>query len=436
MSADLLELVLPDWGGLDTIRRSPLPFGLWTIGDQCLLHHWLDHAVNQGVTRVHIYTADRPAAVRHVLEDSLLWPLSLEFSTLAATSEAPAHATLVDWLPGAAAPTDTVDLGDAETTQEEAAGVRRAQPSCRMPAPRGPGILPGASVQATTSTGLAAPPPPAHGWDLIARAAAMEEAWLERMAAGPDQALLSIGFSCKIHPQAKLISPYFIGDEVFIGPGCEIGPYAVIGHGSVLTGANRVAHSHLAPHSFLGPVTALENCLLDSGVLFNLKHFTRLDHIEPHLLGSLAKPTSHVPLRDRLHALFLYLRLGAGRTITDSFVTFDGRRLPGNPTAGLSNRRAWLPLVWQGKLPLFGVLPRTSEQFASLNPDWQNLIRHAPIGVFAYADSQGCHSPSHPEEALHAVYQASLPPAALSPAISGFLRHLQAADLTSTVLRA
>ncbi|MEI6607149.1 MAG: hypothetical protein WCP35_17695, partial [Verrucomicrobiota bacterium] len=397
------------------VRRSPLPFGLWTIGDQCLLHHWLDHAVNQGMSRVHVYAADRPAAVRHVLEDSLLWPLTLEFHSLGATSEAPADATLVDWLPGAAAPPDAVKLAlSAHETTGRLPVVQDGQPAC-PPA---------------KSSVLAVPPPPANGWDLITRAASMEQVWLERMAAGPDQALLSIGFSCKIHPQAKLIAPYFIGDEVFIGPGCEIGPYAVIGHGSVLTGANRVAHSHLAPRSFLGPVTALENCLLDSGVLFNLKHCTRLDHIEPHLLGSLAKPASHVPLRDRLLALLLYLRLGVGRASSGSFVTFDGRRLPGDPAAGLSNRRAWLPLVWRGQLPLYGILPRSTEQFAALNPDWQNLIRHAPIGVFAYADSQGCHSPADPEEALHAVYQASLPPAALSPAIAGFIRRLQAADLS------
>ncbi|MEI7953742.1 MAG: hypothetical protein WCJ66_01115, partial [Verrucomicrobiota bacterium] len=269
-----------------------------------------------------------------------------------------------------------------------------------------------------------------NGWDLIARAAAMEQAWLERMAAGPDQALLSIGFSCKIHPQAKLVAPYFIGDEVFVGPGCEIGPYAVIGNGSVLTGANRVVYSHLSPRSFLGPVTALEHCLLDSGVLFSLKHLTRLDHIEPHLLSSLAKPTSYVPLRERLHALLLFLLLGSGEATTGSFVTFDGRRLPGDSSAGLANRRAWLPLVWQGKLSLYGILPRSTEQFEALNPDWQNVIRHAPMGVFGYADSQGCHSAADPDEALHAVYQASLPPAALNPAIAGFIRRLRAADLT------
>ena len=40
-------------------------------------------------------------------------------------------------------PLNTVDLGDAGTRQQEAAG--------RMPAPRGPGILPGASFQTTQS---------------------------------------------------------------------------------------------------------------------------------------------------------------------------------------------------------------------------------------------------------------------------------------------
>ncbi|KAB2641226.1 MAG: 16S rRNA (uracil(1498)-N(3))-methyltransferase [Verrucomicrobia bacterium] len=54
--------------------------------------------------------------------------------------------------PVAALP-NTIDSGDAGTRQEEAAG--------RMPAPRGPGILPAASVQTTKSiepTVLAAPP--------------------------------------------------------------------------------------------------------------------------------------------------------------------------------------------------------------------------------------------------------------------------------------
>ena len=378
MTADPLELVLPDWGCLDTVRRSPVPFALWTIGDQSLLHHWLDHAVNQGATRVHVFAADRPAAVRRVLDESLLWPLKIEFTAIAASADAPAGACHADWLPG-------------------------------EPAPAAP----------TT------------GWDLIERAAAMEKAWLARLAAGPDCNLLSIGFLCQIHPEAKLVPPYFIGDHVFIGPGCEIGPNAVIGEGSVISLANRIVDSHVAAHSFVGPVTGLDQCWLDGGILFNLKHQTRLDQIESHLLGTLEKP-AYVPLRDRLQALLLYARLGGGRASRGNFEAFDGRTLPGDPAAGLANRRAWLPLVWQGKLPLHGVLPRTTAQFETLTPDWQTAIRHSPIGVFSYADTQGCHSPADPDEAIHAIYQASLPPATLSAAIAKFIRSLRSADLVPT----
>ena len=376
MPAELLELVLPDWGRLDTVRRSPMPFALWTIGDQCLLHHWLDHAVNLGATAVHVYAADRPAEVRRVLEESQLWPVKIEFTAIAATANAPAGAIHADWLPGATPP-----------------------------------------------------PAPTTGWELIERAAALEEAWLDRLAGEPDGALLSIGFLCRIHPDTKLTPPYFIGDHVFIGPGCEIGPYAVIGEGSVVALANRVAHSHLSVHSFVGPVTALENCWLDSGVLFNRKHQARVDQLEAHVLTSLERSTSYVPLADRLRALLLYLRLGGRPAAGGTFETFDGRALPGDPKGGLHNRRAWLPLVWQGKLSLYGVLPRTAAQFEALTPDWQTAIRHAPMGVFSYADAEGCHSPEDPEEAIHAVYQASLPPGTLNSAMARFVRTLRAAGM-------
>ncbi len=378
MNPETLDLVLPDWGGLDTVRRSPLPFALWVVGDQCLLHHWLDHAVNQGITSVRVFAADRPAEVRRVLGESTLWPLKIDFSSIASTADAPSSAIPADWLPGDAAP-----------------------------------------------------PAPANGWELIERIARLEKAWLDRMADEPDYHLLSIGFSCRIHPEAVLTPPYFIGDHVFIGPGCEIGPYAVVSQGSVVSGANRVVNSHLSAHSYLGPVTALENCRLESGILLNYKNRARIDDIEPHLVSALDHNGPSVPLKDRLQALLLYLKFRSSATPGQDFVTFDGRTLPGSPEAGLSSRCSWLPLVWRGEMPLYGVIPRSRKQLESLAPDWQNIIRHAPIGVFSYADSQGCHSPENPEEALHAVYQASLPPGALASSITDYIRKLTAADLTS-----
>jgi hypothetical protein len=376
MPTGILPLTLPDWSSLDTECASPLPFALWTIGDQCLIHHWLDHAVNQGYSGVKFYVKDRPSAIRQILAESTLWPITTEIVTLAVAQVAPAEAISVEWLPG-----------------------------------------------------VAPPPRPTSGWELIERAAAMEKAWLENLAQESDFKLMSIGFSCRIHPDAILCPPYFIGDHVFIGPGAEIGPFAVVGNGSVISGANRVSHSHLSPHSFLGPVTSVENCRLENGVLFNLKHRVRLAELETHLLSNLKNNGPNVSLKDRLHAVFLYFKTEKSSLGNETFKTFDGRTLPGRPHAGLSNRRAWLRLVWQGKMSLYGILPRNAAQFDRLSAEWQNIIRHAPIGVFSYADTQGCHSPEHVEEAIHAVYQASLPPETFLGAIRHFVFHLKSADL-------
>ena len=133
---------------------------------------------------------------------------------------------------------------------------------------------------------------------------------------------------------------------------------------------------------------------------------------------------------ERIEALRLYLRLRGTRPPSGRFRTFDGLDLPGDPSdGGLGNRVAWLPLVWQGKLRLYGVLPRTSEQLDALDADWRGALRHSPAGVFSYADCQGCHSPGDPEEALHAVYQASLPPETLAGSIASFARGLRSRDL-------
>ena len=373
----ILDLVLPDWAALDTVRRSPLPFALWTVGNQCLLHHWLDHAVNDGIPKVRVFVVDRPAEVRHLLEGSTLWPIKTEAITISSSADAPDGAIPADHLPG-----------------------------------------------------FPSPPPPQNGWDLLDRLAALEETWLEQLHTDPMGDLLSVGSSCRIHPEAKLIPPYFIGDEVLIGPGCELGPFAVIGKGSLIAGANHITHSHLSPHSYLGPVTALINCLLESGALINLRNRARIDEIEPHLVSDLTLTRPIIPFRDRLFALKLYLLSKANVSEEETFTSFDGREFPSTPSPGLAARRSWLPLVWKGKLPLFGILPRSKEQYEELTPDWRQIIRHATVGVFSYADCLGCHSPEDPDEALHAVYQASLPPGTLRASMLDFIRRLKPSDLS------
>ncbi|MDB6076808.1 MAG: hypothetical protein JWO82_555 [Akkermansiaceae bacterium] len=369
-----LHLVLPDWSGLDTVRRHPLPFALWTIGDQSLLFHWFDHAVNRGYEGVKIQVTDRPAEVRKALETATLWPIRMEVISSGNASGPAGDSQVVTGLPD--------------------------HPEVRLPA---------------------------NGWELLDHAAALEQEWLNRFYKDPNSDLLAIGSACKIHPNVKLVPPYFIGDDVFVGPGCEVGPHAVIGSGSLLAGANQVIRSQIAPHTFLGPVTGLEDCLLEGGVLFNRRHRARIDRLETHLSSSLQADARQTPppLAERLLALRLAWRLrGARRTLSGETPTYEGKVLPGLQIDELATRLAWLRLVWKGEMRLFGVLPRSPAQMNALPDDWRSAIEHAPTGVFSYADCHGCHSPEDPDEALHATYQAGVPAATLLPILKAFVLKL------------
>jgi len=373
VSAGTLDLLLPDSAAIDTVRRHPLPFPLWIIGDQCLLYHWFDHAVNEGFEHVRIHVTDRPAAIRQAVKAATLWPIRLEVVTLRSAEEAPSGATTVSGLPGSN----------------------------------------GSDV-------------PTDEWALLDHARNLGTDWLEDLQADPAHDLLRIGASCRIHPGALLFPPYFIGDNVFIGPGCEIGPNAIIGSGSMLAGANRVVRSEIAPHTFLGPMTALEDCLLDGGVLFNRRHRARIDRLDSHLSSSLlpdARRTSPTWQERRL-ARQIAKRLGPA-VQADTIQLHDGHSIPGGLPEELTTRVRWLGEVARGKMRLFGVLPRTRAEMDRLPPEWRSALEHAPIGVFSYADCHGCHTPADPDEALHAVYQASLDDEILLPILRDFVTSLQ-----------
>lgn len=372
--AGTLHLRSPDWEALDTAARRPEPFVLWPVGDQPLLAHWLDYAVNEGYEAVEVHVADRPAEVRAWLEAATLWPLQRSCRPLRTEAEAPAEAHSCAALPG-----------------------------------------------------LPPPPAPADGWGLLDYWQALERQWLDEAFAGLQVpgVNLAVGRDCQIHPGAKLVPPYWLGDRVSVGPGAVVGPHALVGEGAVLAGDNEVVRARVLPHTYLGPQTALVDAVLDGARLLHRARRVRLDLTEGFLARSLAKPAGRgVPLGERLLALRLALVWPAAAPAAGTFRALSGLELPaaapGEPW--LAARRAWLPLVWAGKLRLFGVLPRPETALEGLPAGWADLLRAAPAGLFSYADLHGAHVPGQGDEALHAAYQASQPESALRPALERGLR--------------
>ncbi len=371
--SDTLILVCPDWLELELPLQLPNPFVLWPVGDQPLLYHWFDYAQDQGYEKVQVRTTDRPDRVRRAVNRATLWPLQIECVT-----------------------------------------------TSRVDADRGLCIH-----------GLPECPPltaPANGWDLLSHWLEMDKQWLKQQAGSQYNEALSIGRLCNIHPEANLVPPYFIGDQVSVGPGATIGPNAVLGTNSLVAEGSIVRNARLIDHSFLGAELTLENAILNGGVLYNCKHRARVNRIDSFLADSTRLKAKKPPLGERLLALYWWLRLRL--KLAFGLPTQPGIPSPSGTTyPGLGRCPLWaqrLPWLWEaarGRMQLYGPLPRSREQLENLPADWQDILREAMPGAIAYSDCMDCHSPDDPMEGLHAVYQVTHPERT-RPQCAFFLKNL------------
>ncbi len=356
------HLALPDWFDLDTVWHRRRPFALWTVGEQPLLFHWLDAAVDQGSQRVVLYVADRPADIRQAVARASLWPIEVEVRSVASLDSAKVQ-DRVDRLPG------------------------------------NPPLL--------NSVG--------KGWELIEHWFNLEQSWLRRFTEETRQfgEQVAIGRYCQIAPDVRLRQPYWIGDFVSIGPGSEIGPGTVIEGGSIVSGGNRLEKAHIGPHTYLGPELDLVEAVIHRNELLNLKHRARIAGLEAFLASGVGQTKNEENvvrpgLRERWIALRLYLRWrGLGYGSEHSFKDLEGKMWPLLQAEVPEARCPWLKLVWRGKMALFGIPPRPPEAIAQLPSEWAEILRNTTPGVFSYADVMGEYMIGSEEEALHCVYQAT-----------------------------
>src|ERR1700678_485 len=175
------KLVAPDWSPLDTIWRNPLPFVLWSAGNQPLLAHWMDEAVRNAAQEIELYVADRPAEVRAWLQDGAYWSLHIKLIPISAEADAPTDAVRIEWLPGC---------------------ERQAQ----IPQ-TAPGLL--------------------RYWFEL------QKTWIDQHAPAahtieskhPDGGW--IGPRARVHASARMTPPFWIGSGATIGAKAQIGPYAL-----------------------------------------------------------------------------------------------------------------------------------------------------------------------------------------------------------------
>jgi hypothetical protein len=90
----------------------------------------------------------------------------------------------------------------------------------------------------------------------------------------------------------------------------------------------------------------------------------------------------------------------------------------------LLRRWPWLKQIALGNFCWFGILPRDNQEWAYLPPETAERLRSRPPGVFSWADLQGCHNASSPDEWLHAAYQGLQPDATVQQLLQRQVFHL------------
>jgi hypothetical protein len=189
---------VPDWAECDTVARRADPPVLWPVGAQPLLAHWMDEARRRKVARVRIHCADRPHLVRAWLEGGAYWSCPVEV-VASDVGRYPENAEWTDRLPGKPAPAQPTDGASLVSwwLERNLAWLESREDHARLLDQKHPD----------------------GGW---------------------------IGPRARVHPQAKLIPPFWIGaarDRVALRP---------IGHGE--NQFARVAQNAPLPSSTAGIV--------------------------------------------------------------------------------------------------------------------------------------------------------------------------------------
>lgn len=318
-----LHLVVPDWSTFTHFPALPLPFPLWFVGNQPLLHHWFDFAVNNHFDTIHLYTSQAPRLLHTLLHASTLWPL--KYSVLN-PDNTPHDALVLDSLPS-------------------------------LPSPA---------------------PLPTDPWSLLFLWSALEKQWFDTLHSPyPSEKInLSIGYNCKIHSTAKIIQPVWLGNFVSIGPHTTIGPYAVIGSHSLVDSHSSMTHSRLGRNTYLGQHVHLDHAYLRGHSLIDFKNKVAISNLDGLMGDSLQKTAMSPHYPERFQALLIWLTL--------KFIKF---LRPNSSNSLLWIQRLPLFLrVAKGKLRLYGILPRTAPP-QELSQAPQGVISFADsAGVHSVSD--------------------------------------------------
>jgi hypothetical protein len=435
---------------------------LFHLVDRPFVHHVVESIVARGCTRIDVLLCDAPEQVEASLGDGSRWGAQIVYH-LAGDPERPfARIRGLD-LDAEVARDDFVLLAHGSTLPDPS----RLEGSSRLV--DGWGVLPAALLRGIPGDlrsdqlegwlrGRGIPSAPSDLHQLVGSTALSDEGTgvlldvrtpeafqrsTREVLHGSRPDLLSMGreldgggragWNARIHPDAKVIQPVYLGENSWIGEGAEVGPNAVVGEGSMIGDGALVRDAVVEPDTYVGEGVTLERVITRRDWMLNAGLGVSVALTDPLILSQVADeaPSDRawrsvervfgalmvlvfLPVLLVTAGVLGILRAGpvlfrpevrrggaASRASTPArtfrLFTFD----PAYGQAGLRSPRPGLAKdlllrvlpgmvnVARGELSVVGVEPRSSETVSGLPTEWREAYLQARPGLVTEADAAG-----------------------------------------------
>ncbi len=252
-----------------------------------------------------------------------------------------------------------------------------------------------------------------------------------------------------LHPDAQLIAPVYLDEQIRIEVGVTLGPNVVLGKGTMVAQDSSLKNTVVFPGTYVGEGLELTNAVLDRNCLVNTEFNSESFISEQFILGDMAEQNIKKWLSSqisRLIALFLtilFLPLTAATAIIlklfrkgTLFKTTQAIRLPTAtdafswttvnlcffslpPQTASRGAGFWwkdfllrfLPGLFnviKGKMAITGVSPRTREDLETLDQDWREIYIRGQLGLITESLIHfGSHPTADERYSAEAIYIAS-----------------------------
>jgi len=242
-----------------------------------------------------------------------------------------------------------------------------------------------------------------------------------------------MGLRTRVHAQAELRAPCWLGEDVQVGRQAVVGPNAVLENRCLVEAGAEIRNSIVAPETFVGAFTEIRDSIAQGDLLINVKSGSAVHVPDSFLLGEVgARPIQVRPLSllGRLAAatvmmltsplaLYVCLKCAARgqhplREVTGVRLArgLRGETLQRFHFYEFTNVNRWVrrwPQLWSivtGDFCWVGNRPISASKAARLHNDFERLWLQAPVGLVSLADVRGWVDSFSDEARAHSSFYA------------------------------